>query len=496
MDIAVGGDGKLLVTGVLRDKFFLAKLGQDLALISSATINIGSEPWECGLGVAVGRDGSYYAVGTGHDSSIHMPDVGWLGWLAPTTASGSVTAQEPGLFDISAVELATAWNSSAPGGTQYYAAISTSTQFSGAVISSSTLNEYARFAGLTPNTTYYARVYDPTAAVFVQLGSSSTLAAPPSGVSFSGVWPSSASLAWATGSNPSWTRFEVAQWGVGGSTSVVATVSTGAAAVALPEGVTVYMSVRAVNNGGIVTAYSNAISTFQPAAGAMLSGGAESSVSYNGPAGEVVATVPSGAFVEPVVITIKTPVPWAVPPANSGLRSLPSPVNIEVLLDKPVQPARDVRISVGYADANLGGVEEEKLVVARYDEGHGVWVALPSTRDTANNKVQTVTRHFSVFQLMQSLPSGDLSGVTVGPNPLRPSRNPGQKFTFRNLPLDGKIRIYTYLGELVREIRADQSGLAVWDGANTGRESVASGLYLALVEGGGNRKLLKLVVER
>ena len=89
-----------------------------------------------------------------------------------------------------------------------------------------------------------------------------------------------------------------------------------------------------------------------------------------------------------------------------------------------------------------------------------------------------------------------LTGVTVGPNPLRPSRTPGQKFTFRNLPADGRVRIYTYLGELLYETRADASGMAVWDGRNKANNAVASGLYLALVQGSGGKKMIKLVIER
>jgi len=494
--IVVAPDNNIIAVGAFQNKLLLARLSPDLVILSSMTIDL-PDYFDDGVSAAVSRNGDVYVAGGSGPSSSNKLRSAWLGWFTYADEAGAQQGVAPAPFTaLSTGSLTAVWASTYQTATLYYASISTSPDFSPSYMSSSTYSTQAAFNGLGVNTIYYSRVYDPVGAAFVDLGSASTLALPPAAIIFDNVWASSAAISWSANGNPAWTVYEVAQWGAGASTVTIAAVSGTSAVVNLAEGTSVYMSVRAVNGGGVTTEYAAAISKYSSPAQTAVLAGVDREVLYSGPSGEVKANIPAGSFPEAVNITIKTPAAWLVPLPTAGVRALRSPVSLEVTLDKALQPARNVEITVGYRDSDFGGMDESKLVLTRYDDAHGVWVPLPSTRDPANNRITAVTRHFSLFQVMQVTPSATLSGVTVGPNPLRPSRNPGQKYTFRNLPADGRVRIYTYLGELLWEGNADVSGMAVWDGRNKANSAVASGLYLALVEGSGGKKLLKLVIER
>lgn len=493
-------DLNLLATGAFQNKLWLARISPDLVILSSMTIDFPENTFDEGTSVAVSRSGDVYVVGGSGPSSIEYLRTAWLGWFTYADEAApqpGVLAGVPAFTAVSTGNFNAVWTSTYPADTRYYASISTSPDFTPVLASSSTYNKSANFSGLAVNTTYYARVYDQLKGAMVDLGFISTLTMPPTFPFLDNVWSSSAAISWMPNGNPDWTKYVIGLWDGGVSSATIASVSTTSAVIGLPEGSTVYISVRSMNNDGVFMPFYPIISLLTlPAAQTAVQTGVDKTVLYNAPSGEIKANIPAGSFPEAVNVTLKTPAAWNVPSPTAGLLALHSPINLEVTLDKVLQPARNVEITVGYRDADLGGMDENKLVLARYDEAHGVWVPLPSTRDAANNKITAATRHFSLFQVMQVTPAATLTGVTVGPNPLRPSRTPGQKFTFRNLPADGRVRIYTYLGELLYETRADASGMAVWDGRNKANNAVASGLYLALVQGSGGKKMIKLVIER
>jgi len=90
------------------------------------------------------------------------------------------------------------------------------------------------------------------------------------------------------------------------------------------------------------------------------------------------------------------------------------------------------------------------------------------------------------------------SDVKYYPNPLQPSKGPNySKMQFSNIPPETRIKIYTMLGQIVRELKADATGTAIWDGKNNAGEQAASGVYIAYMEdGSGNKKRIKVAVER
>jgi len=91
--------------------------------------------------------------------------------------------------------------------------------------------------------------------------------------------------------------------------------------------------------------------------------------------------------------------------------------------------------------------------------------------------------------------SSPLDSVQVYPNPLRPGRgHSGVNFT--QLPPDSTLKIYTLAGEKIRALSGNTIGLATWDGKNESGQPVASGVYVVLVEGAGDKKRFKVAVQR
>lgn len=203
-------------------------------------------------------------------------------------------------------------------------------------------------------------------------------------------------------------------------------------------------------------------------------------------------SVPAGAF--PVSVSIAVGAPASVQPPSAGQTA--TGISVSITVTPAAQPARGVTLSIPYTLTAVSGMNEDQLAIARYDETSGKWIPLQSTVNKVAHTVTAVTDHFSVFQIMQVQPSSSVSAVTMGPNPYRPSSNPGQTVTFRNLPSGATVKIFTYSGELLRELQANASGIAAWDGKNEGGKPVASGIYLALIKTSSDKKIFKIMVER
>lgn len=212
------------------------------------------------------------------------------------------------------------------------------------------------------------------------------------------------------------------------------------------------------------------------------------------PKTHVVLEIPPFAFEGSFDFTIKTPA--SLPAINSSAASLlATGVGVDISLDQQTQPKKEVGLSMTYQDSDVSGVNENHLVIARYDTGKNVWVPLASSVDTVNNKVTAQTNHFSTFQIMQAIPAANVGNPKIFPNPFQPSL--GHLYvTFSNLPEGATIKIYTLTGGLVREITAGAGGLTSWDAKNISGENVASGVYFGLVEGASGKKILKVAVQR
>ena len=229
------------------------------------------------------------------------------------------------------------------------------------------------------------------------------------------------------------------------------------------------------------------------------------------------ASIPPGALKENVRLRIK--LPDTFPSITAALHSAPGTslaaenphgaftmgapavmngtgIGIEITLDRAIQPSKPIPIVLGYSVTTLAGRNPDQLNIARFDETAQKWVGLKTSVDASTFTASASTLHFSRFQLMYVTPSQDVDSAKVYPNPARTHQG-HTEMTFINLSANASLKIYTYLGEKVADLVADVTGTVRWDLKNVQGEKVASGVYIAYIEGGNNsKKTMKIAVEK
>lgn len=204
--------------------------------------------------------------------------------------------------------------------------------------------------------------------------------------------------------------------------------------------------------------------------------------------------VPNGGFAAPATISVTVPGASAVPalPVRPGLTALGVTISVSA---GGLQPALPVTIKIGYTLAAIAGVNPDHLRLARYDATTG-WVVLDSSADTATRQVVGTTDHFSLFQIVAQTPGASVSEGFVFPNPFRPALGHAN-IKLSNLPAGAKIKIFTATGRLLKELEADAAGQVLnWNGSDRDGRALASGVYLAVIEGTGGRRTIKFAVQR
>lgn len=166
-------------------------------------------------------------------------------------------------------------------------------------------------------------------------------------------------------------------------------------------------------------------------------------------------------------------------------------------------PRNDVAVSVdATASAALTALPEEefrRLTLARFVAGTNAWVPVETSASFASKTLSANLDHFSLFQIMKTGLSSSVSQVKIFPNPMRPSRGPTYAVVnFSNLTPNARVKIFSLRGELLKEMQANASGLAVWDGKDESGDFVASGVYLSMLEkdDGGEKAVRKFAIER
>ena len=353
--------------------------------------------------------------------------------------------------------------------------------------------------GLSTNTAYGLIVAGVNASGAGPLSAAATvytLAAPPTSFALVQVNISSITLSWGANTNPFPTSYEVSYWQAAGSTSTLTVLTTTATITGLNGGGTYYFSLSALNGGGAAASSGVTLSTTtQPAPIVVAIVGASGGVvALIPPTGPITVIIPPGAFPTTVDVTVKVP---TILPGGGGAAAIltGTGVGVQIILDQPVQPAVNATVSVSYRPSDVSGLDPRKLILAWYDTTKNVWVPLVSSVDPLNGVVTAQTDHFSTFQIMQASPSSTVSTAKAFPNPLRPSS--GQAFmTFSLLPTEARIRIYDLKGALVKDLAADATGMANWNGTNQSGAAVASGIYFVYAQGAGQRRTLEVAVQR
>ncbi len=206
-------------------------------------------------------------------------------------------------------------------------------------------------------------------------------------------------------------------------------------------------------------------------------------------------SAPPGAFGQSQSVILGAVLSLPSAPSSAGAVKA-SGVGVSVVTIPPVSLLKNVTLSVSYLPADVNGLDRSRLILARYEPVQDLWVPLPSTSDTANNRVIAQTDHFSLFQIMQVDPTGNtVSSVKAFPNPLMFSQ--GQTtMTFSKLPANARLRVYTVTGALIKDIAVDGTGIARWDATNQAGLGVASGVYFVFAQGDGEQRTVKVAVQR
>lgn len=151
-------------------------------------------------------------------------------------------------------------------------------------------------------------------------------------------------------------------------------------------------------------------------------------------------------------------------------------------------------VNLPYTVADVAGMQEENLRV--YTLSGGSWVMLDTSRvDTEAKKVSAEVSHFSIFRVMEYVPSGAIFAgdeVYTYPNPAK-----GDTVTFKFRLSDKayvKVDVYNVAGEQVASMEkancpAGQTSEIVWTTKN-----VASGVYVYRVRAesaSGSKAIIK-----
>lgn len=204
--------------------------------------------------------------------------------------------------------------------------------------------------------------------------------------------------------------------------------------------------------------------------------------------------VPQGGFASPATISVTVPGASSVPPlpTRPGLRGTGITVSVSA---GGLQPSIPVTIKIGYRAIDVAGINPDYLRLARYDTTTG-WVVLDSAADGTTHQVIGTTNHFSLFSIVAQAPGASVADGFVFPNPFRPSLG-HTNIKLSNLPANAHVKIFTAAGRLLKELDADAAGQVLsWTGTDREGRALASGVYLAVIEGTGGRRTIKFAVQR
>ncbi len=436
-------------------------------------------------------------------------------------------AFDPGVLPFSGVgvsSLTVNWSSGAAAGffnnpgTFYLVSISSEQAFSGTVLSSTTLGLSATFYGLLSDTSYYLHVSalnltgvptDPPA----QLGTALTLPAtayllppdatfPPAQMMIDGF-----TAAWGPNGNSPDTRYYVeastVNAGAGPDFSVIASSCLAQGLACTLTGLQIdtqyWLRVQAIGQTGALADFVQLGST-RTLLSATGSAPAlqDTVVTLDASYGQISVHIPPGALGGATRLTLSPSTTTLAGPASAVSALTPTGIGVTINYFPPALVLGAITITVPYRLSDLpANIDPARLVLAFYDETDRVWVPLPSVSNVPARLVTAQTWHLSTFQLMQTNPTAGLSGVKVYPNPYRPNSVTGVMH-FADLPPYSEVKIYTFLGELVRKLKADIDGMAQWDGLNRDGREAASGVYIAYVQSPDKKssRSLKVAVER
>jgi len=394
--------------------------------------------------------------------------------------------------------------------THYRAQVSSNTDFSGTVLSSVTTALAADFTGLLSNASYYLHVSalnltgvpTPPVSLGTALTSPATAYALTKEQTFSAMKLDGFSVSWGNNGNSSATAYRV-DVSTAEDFSVLTDSRTAPDETCtfpnLLIDTTYWVQVQTRGQTGrlsdFVTIGSTHTLSFSKLSAVALQ---DSFITLETSYGQISVHLPPGSIGSSTVLTLKASTSSFGAPLSAVSELTPTGIGLSITHYPPTLVLNAITITLPYRIADLPpGTVRSRLILALYDETNSIWVPLPSVSDIANNRVIGQTWHLSTFQIMQAHPEAGLSNVKIYPNPYRPN-SVSDVMHFTNMPPYAKVKIYTFLGELVREIKADVNGMAHWDGLNKTGLKTASGIYIAFIQAKdkSSEKSFKVAIER
>jgi hypothetical protein len=371
----------------------------------------------------------------------------------------------------------------------------------------------ASLSGLVPNERFFFRLTAVNSAGLITapilLGSEYTKAQAPTDFAPTNISMSGITLAWNTGANSTGTLYEVRGTTTPGFTTGIVTYAPFShyavntlSLTGLLTATTYYFDIAAKNGSGVVTARTQLVPAVYslPGPGGAPSGsiggtsrpGVDVTIEGMLPNGRFVSLfVPADSFAAPTQIAISSSI------TDSCDRGAVPLVEVAIYTQDNAQPQAPITLKLSYTDtevpANSITDNRASLVLARAVTGE--CLPLETSIDTDLNTITAKLNHFSVFQLMIKPAAATLSAARVYPNPFYTNR--GQGFiTIDRLPASTKVRIYTLSGGKIWEGTAGTTGVLTWNAVNDSGFLAGSGVYLAVIDSGSKKKVLKIAIER
>ncbi len=162
-------------------------------------------------------------------------------------------------------------------------------------------------------------------------------------------------------------------------------------------------------------------------------------------------------------------------------------------------PTTTLTIFITYPDTGLSQSDEMNLKIYRLNKNNNRWEMIPESQiiSTEDNIIKATVTTLSTFIVaLPSFSAATLGDVKVYPNPFKPSKG-HDKITFEGLKNDVQIRIYKITGELVYEKDyPSTNGYEYWSVTNIHGEPLASGVYIYVIEGSGEKAIGKIAIIR
>jgi hypothetical protein len=243
-------------------------------------------------------------------------------------------------------------------------------------------------------------------------------------------------------------------------------------------------------------------------------------VSENERDSEVQVLLPVGALnnsSDTLKVTITVDNPTGVSPAGTESSA---GVFMDVTLSNSGQTNLNgtATLTMSYPDSDQdgvvdggGGITEDKIKMKYFNTTINDWVLVEGVQsvDTVANIVRAETTHFTVFGLFFGVTATSLNSVRVYPSPFIPDDGDpdnGRPFSsgdansgiiFDQVTSDVSIRVYDVTGRTVWSHDATATpGRVQWDVRNRDGKDVASGVYFAVIQGGGGTVTRKFAIIR